>query len=125
MILERRQFPEHLNWIYVRGVSLWSCIATGERLPDGEFAHAHFGDQWRGWICFRHAILIHDELICAHELAHLIVEWEGYHGPKWREMVLHLGGTLDPVECVGQYTYDYHRDVCPRRYYPLNICKCL
>jgi hypothetical protein len=79
----------------LRGVFVGGCVERGVGSKFRAKAHAHTAGPFRGWICFRGSRWLHVRMLWLHELAHVVTR-EG-HTRRWREYLLAIGGTLDPV----------------------------
>ena len=100
VIVPRGEWPEDLRHPEVRGIAVGGCVA-GDQLGR-HTAHAHI-HKHRGWICFRNVVALADRATRLHELAHVVTR-EG-HTRRWREFLLQIGGSLDPVPGISR---DYH-----------------
>ena len=87
----------------LRGVFVGGCVERGKGSRFRAKAHAHTSGPHRGWICFRNVVALADRATRLHELAHVVTR-EG-HTRRWREFLLQIGGTLDPVPGISR---DYH-----------------
>lgn len=97
---------EVLNHPAVKGVSIGACVRTREKLPTGEFGHAHLrGDPCAGFICVRGLGELRKGIghlpaasTSLHELAHLISN--EHRGQVFHETARELG--------VGREAQIYH-----------------
>lgn len=97
--LPRDKWPEELLRSFaVKGVYVGGCVCRGVGSSFRAKAHAHFNGAYAGWLCFRRADRLECRELVIHELAHLVCG-QG-HTDLWRDTVLRLGGTLDPVPGV-------------------------
>ena len=99
--------PQVLKHPEVIGVFVGGCVSNSK--CDDHRAHAHIGssDPYQGWICFMDPHYMGNELICLHELAHILtLQW---HTPLWRKTLLAIGGTLDPFPGLMQAYYPKKR----------------
>jgi hypothetical protein len=92
----------------LRGVFVGGCVERGVGSSFRATAHAHSHGFHRGFICFRSDKWLHVRELWLHELAHVVTRQP--HNNRWREFLLQIGGTLDPV-------YDGDRCVL-RSYHP-------
>ena len=97
MTLTPDQYPDSLkpHAAHIKGIFVCGCISRGEGSRFRAKAHAHTTGKHKGWLCVLSAKRLPEPMLMLHEVAHLISE-EG-HTAKWRETVLTIGGTLDPV----------------------------
>ena len=79
----------------LRGVFVGGCVERGVGSKFRATAHAHTGGAHRGFICFRSDKWLHVKAVWLHELAHVVTR--SPHSPRWRQFLLQIGGTLDPV----------------------------
>ena len=81
----------------LHGVFVGGCVSRGVGSSFRATAHTHArrGVDHRGFICFRSDKWLHVRELWLHELAHLVTR-DG-HTKNWREFLLQIGGTLDPV----------------------------
>lgn len=96
-------WPEELKHPEVKGVFVGGCVARGVGSRFRAKAHAHTSGEHCGWICFLSEKRLTCRMLCLHERAHIVTK-EG-HTKRWREYLLQIGGTLDPVEDI---LGDYH-----------------
>jgi hypothetical protein len=100
--LPKSEWPLELKHPEVKGVFVGGCVARGVGSRFRAKAHAHTSGAHVGWICFLSAKRLTCRMLCLHELAHIVTK-EG-HTKRWREFLLQIGGTLDPVEDIlGSY----------------------
>ena len=96
--LGKANWPTWLQHPEMKGVFIGGCVSRGIGSSFRAKAHAHFGDEHRGWICFRSTKWLDNKFLCLHELAHIVTR-QG-HTDRWRKFLLQIGGTLDPVPGV-------------------------
>jgi hypothetical protein len=73
----------------------------GSRFRAKAHAHCNKGDENKGWICILGHKRLTDRMLMLHELAHLIAP--GGHNDRWRQVLVDLGGTLDPTPSMQSY----------------------
>jgi hypothetical protein len=100
--VHRGDWPAWLRHPAVSGLCVGGCIARGPGLGPSAKVHSHVAGAFGGWICFRKVGRLADKMLGLHELAH-IVSGDRLHTPKWRAVVLRLGGTLDATESMRSY----------------------
>ena len=99
IILDRKQFPKCIQQFEcVKGICVGNCIDISTSWDDKfDAAHAHCSvDDHQGFICLRYKFQLREKLTLLHEVAHLLVNKSNeyaYHGVKWRETVVKIGGT--------------------------------
>lgn len=101
--LPQSKWPEELKHPEVKGVFVGGCVSRGVGSRFRAKAHAHTSGEHCGWICFLSEKRLTCRMLCLHELAHIVTK-EG-HTKRWRDFLLQIGGTLDPV---GDILRDYH-----------------
>lgn len=97
-ILDKSEWPkEAIKYQdYIKGIFVGGCVTRGDGSRFRAKAHTHYPKSHNGgWICFLSAKRLNDPMLVLHEIAHLI-EPNGHHD-KWRETLIQIGGTLDPV----------------------------
>jgi hypothetical protein len=97
------KWPEELKHPEVKGVFVGGCVSRGVGSRFRAKAHAHTSGEHVGWICFLSEKRLSCRMLCLHERAHIVTK-EG-HTKRWREYLLQIGGTLDPVDDI---LGDYH-----------------
>jgi hypothetical protein len=102
-VLHRSSYPAYLRHPAVRGVYIGGCIERGPGLGPRAKIHSHcVRGTYRGWICMHKLDRLYDEMLCLHELAHLIVDEPG-HSARWRACVRRIGGTLNATPSMRSY----------------------
>lgn len=97
-ILSLDRYPSELQGHpEVAGVFVGGCVSRGDGSRFHAKAHVHLRptDKYFHWMCFLSERRLQDKMLVLHELAHVLTGVG--HIDKWREKVLELGGTLDPV----------------------------
>lgn len=100
-IIPKSQWPKALRHPIVKGV----CVGCRWDVEwEDEFAHAHFGHGFHGWICFERAYYLLPKFrnLQLHELAHLLAPITSNHDRAWRNVLTKLGGSFKKVNV-------YHR----------------
>ncbi len=111
-ITKRSEFPKCVRQFKeLKGICVGSCIDPFDVSFDryNYPAHAHIeGTIGRsGWICLRDQSLLNNKPLLLHEVAHLIAgnitpTLLG-HGKRWRDIVVRIGGSLEPYYVMGMY----------------------
>jgi len=96
--LPKTQWPAELKHPEMKGVFVGGCVSRGVGSRFRAKAHAHTSGDHQGWICFLSAKRLTCRMLCLHELAHIVTK-EG-HTKRWRDYLVQIGGTLDPVEGI-------------------------
>ena len=98
--------PKSLQRPEVVGVFIDGCVQHAGCVQNdfcNDAAHAHMSpsDPFEGWICFLKPNAISDNMLCLHELAHIITKH--HHDAFWRRALLKLGGTLGETPFMRPY----------------------
>lgn len=96
----------------LKGICIGECINKNNKLMENHAAHAHcFDDGFKGWICLRRKSQLRERLTLLHEVAHLIANTSPkipFHGKKWKEAVVKIGGTYKSYRYIhGGYVHEY------------------
>ena len=99
-VIDRCDWPEALRRPdvepHVRGVFVGGCVCRGVGSSFRAKAHAHLDGPHAGWICYRSTRWWHVDLLHLHEVAHL-VSGEQHHNDRYRQVLVDLGGQVEPV----------------------------
>jgi hypothetical protein len=119
-IRRRSQFPKCIrHFKEVRGICIGECVEKCE-INKHHAAHAHCNhNDYPGWICLRRKTQLREKFTLLHEVAHIISCTSNnipYHGKKWREVVVAIGGTYQSYKSYcKRYIY---KDYSPRKRTP-------
>lgn len=91
----------------VKGVYALGCVERGDGSRFRAKAHSHTHGQYAGWICYLSMKWLDCKELALHELAHILTG-QG-HTDKWRNKLLEIGGTLDPVPGILKNYHKKHR----------------
>jgi hypothetical protein len=101
--IAKPKWPVELRHPEMRGLYVGGCVVRGIGSRFRAKAHAHTEEPWRGWICMMSGKWAGCSLLLKHELAHIVTR-EG-HTNRWRDYLLQIGGTIDPVPGISR---SYH-----------------
>ena len=106
VIKDRKSFPACIrHFKELKGICVGGCSRRGAGdLPVGVMAHAHTTHRrsHQGWICLRYKYQLKERHTLLHEVAHLLVPHKIYHGKVWRDMVVKIGGTIEPFRSLSR-----------------------